>query len=119
MPDEPTTRAESVSANSNQPKRRTNLMVGVLIEIDLRGVERDAALTELREQVVPVFKSLPGFESGTWLTGNGTGKGVSLTLWDTEPHAQAMMHQFGFGSNRYPLSASVVRADVHEVAATA
>jgi heme-degrading monooxygenase HmoA len=93
-------------------------MVGVLIEIDIRGVGGDAALTELREQIVPAFKSLPGFESGTWLTANGGGKVLSLTLWDTEAHAQELIHQFGFGSNRF-MSASVVRYEVHEVAATA
>jgi heme-degrading monooxygenase HmoA len=93
-------------------------MVAVLVEADLRGVEPDAALTELREQIVPAFKSLPGFESGTWLRANGGEKSLSLTLWDTETHAQAMIHQFGMGSNHF-MSAAIVRAEVHEVAATA
>jgi hypothetical protein len=31
-------------------------MVAVLIEIDVRGVERDAAPTELREQIVPAIR---------------------------------------------------------------
>jgi heme-degrading monooxygenase HmoA len=84
----------------------------------MRGVDLDTALTELRDQIVPAFKSLPGFESGTWLSGNGGGKSLSLTLWDTEAHAQAMIHQYGLGSNHL-MSASIVRAEVHEVAATA
>jgi hypothetical protein len=93
-------------------------MVAVLIEIDVRGVDCDATLTEIREESVPAIKSLPGFESGTWLTGNGFGKALSLTLWDTEPHASAMVDRFGVGSNRL-MSGSVVRFEVREVAATA
>jgi hypothetical protein len=93
-------------------------MVAVLIEVDVRGVEPNAGLTALREQIVPGIKSLPGFQSGTWLTGNGAGKGLSLTLWDTETHAQAMVDRFGIGSNP-AMSASVVRCEVREVAAAA
>jgi hypothetical protein len=93
-------------------------MVAVLIEIDVRGVDRDATLTELREQSVPEIKSLPGFESGTWLMGGGFGKVVSLTLWDNQAHASALVDRFGVGSNRL-IGGSVVRFEVHEVAATA
>ena len=93
-------------------------MVAVLIEVDVRGVERDAGLTALREQIVPAIKSLPGFQSGTWLTGNGNGKGLSLTLWNSEAQAQTMVDRFGVGSNPV-MSASVVRCEVCEVAAAA
>ena len=93
-------------------------MVAVLIEFDLRGVERDTVLTRFREQSVPAMKSQPGFESGTWLAADGTGKGLSLTLWDTQAHAAAMHHRFNLGSNRL-MAASVVRLEFREVAATA
>jgi hypothetical protein len=93
-------------------------MVAVLIEVDVRGVERDAGLTALREQIVPAIKSLPGFQSGTWLTGNEDGTGLSLTLWDSEARAQTMVDRFGVGSNPV-MSASVVRCEVREVAAAA
>ena len=93
-------------------------MVAVLIEVDVRGVERDAGLTALREQIIPVIKSLPGFQSGTWLTGNGNGKGLSLTLWNSEAQAQTMVDRFGVGSNP-AMSASVARCEVREVAAAA
>ena len=63
-------------------------MVAVLIEVDVREVERDAGLTALREQIVPAIRSLSGFRSGTWLTGDGDGKGLSLTLWDSDAKAQ-------------------------------
>jgi hypothetical protein len=86
----------------------------------VRGVERDAGLTALREQIVPAIKSLPGFQSGIWLTGNGNGngKGLSLTLWNSEAQAQTMIDRFGVGSNPV-MSASVVRCEVREVAAAA
>jgi hypothetical protein len=93
-------------------------MVAVLIEVDVRAVERDAGLTALREQIVPRIKSLPGFQSGTWLTGNEDGRGLSLTVWDTEAHAQTMVDRFGIGSNP-TMSASVARCEVREVAALA
>ena len=59
-------------------------MYAVLIEVDVRGVPRDAGLQTLREQIIPSIKQLPGFRSGTWLPGNDDGKGLSLTVWDTE-----------------------------------
>jgi len=93
-------------------------MVAVLIEVDVRAVERDAGLTALREQIVPGIKSLPGFQSGTWLTGNEAGRGLSLTVWNTEAHAQTMVDRFGIGSNP-AMSASVARCEVREVAALA
>jgi hypothetical protein len=93
-------------------------MVAVLIEVDVREVEADAGLTALREQIVPAITSLPGFQSGTWLTGNEDGKGLSLTLWDNDAQAQTMIDRFGVGSNPV-MSASVVRCEVREVAAAA
>ena len=71
----------------------------VLIEVDVQGVDEDAGLTTLREQIVPAIKSLPGFRSGTWLPGNEDGKGLSLTVWDTEADAQVMAERFGPGSS--------------------
>jgi hypothetical protein len=90
----------------------------VLIEVDVQGVDEDAGLTTLREQIVPAIKSLPGFRSGTWLPGNEDGKGLSLTVWDTEADAQVMAERFGPGSSP-TAGAAVVRCEVREVAATA
>jgi hypothetical protein len=93
-------------------------MVAVLIESEKRGIDPDATLTEIREQIVPAVKSLPGFVSGTWLTANGYGRAVSLTLWETEPDSRALRERFGGGSNSM-MTDSVVRAEVREIAATA
>jgi hypothetical protein len=93
-------------------------MYAVLIEVDVTGVDRDQGLTALREQIVPAIKAMPGFQSGTWLPGNEDGRGLSLTLWDTEANAKVMADRFGIGSNP-AMSAMVARSEVREVAATA
>jgi hypothetical protein len=93
-------------------------MYAVLIEVDVSGVDRDQGLTALQEQIVPAIKAMPGFQSGTWLPGNEDGKGLSLTLWDTDANAKVMADRFGIGSNP-AMSAMVARCEVREVAATA
>ena len=93
-------------------------MYAVLIEVEVSGVDRDQGLTALREQIVPAIKAMPGFQSGTWLTGNEDGKGLSLTLWETEANGEVMADRFGIGSNP-AMSAMVARCEVREVAATA
>ena len=93
-------------------------MYAVLIEVDVTGVDREGGIQALREQIVPAIRQLPGFQSGTWLTGNEQGKGLSLTVWDTEEHARTMADRFGVGSSP-AMSASVARCEVREVAATA
>jgi hypothetical protein len=103
-----------VSSDRNQ----ASPTCAVLIEVDVRGVERDAGVAALREQIVPAIMGLPGFQFGTWLTGDTSGRGLSLTVWDTEAHAQTMAERFGIGSNP-TVSAAVVRCEIREVAATA
>ena len=93
-------------------------MHAVLIEVDVTGVDPEQGLAALREQIVPAIKAMPGFESGTWLPGNEDGKGLSLTLWDTEANANVMADRFGIGSNP-AMSAMVDRCEVREVGATA
>ena len=70
-------------------------MHAVLIEVDVSGVDRDQGLTALREQIVPAIKAMPGFTSGTWLPGNDEGKGLSLTVWDSDGDARGMAGCFG------------------------
>jgi hypothetical protein len=67
---------------------------------------------------VPAIAQFPGFQSGTWLTGDEHGMGLSLTLWDTEEHARTMAERFGVGSSP-AMSAEVARCEIREVAATA
>ncbi len=87
-----------------------------LIEVDVRGVDREQGLSALRGQVVPAVKSMPGFRAGVWFPGDQDGRGLSVTVWDTEAHAQAMADRFGLGSNP-AAAATVSRCEVREVAA--
>lgn len=93
-------------------------MYAVLIEVDVAGVDRAGGIHALREHIVPAIKQLPGFRSGTWLTGNEEGRGLSLTVWDSEEHARTMAERFGIGASP-TADASVTRCEVREVAATA
>jgi hypothetical protein len=93
-------------------------MFAVLIEVDVAGVDREQGLAVLREQIVPAIRALPGFVSGTWLSGGPEGTGLSLTVWETEAEASVMAERFGPGTSP-TASASVVRCEVREVAATA
>jgi hypothetical protein len=93
-------------------------MYAVLVEVDVSGADSEAGLRALREQIVPAITNLPGFRSGTWLTGNADDVGLSLTLWETKANADRMAEQFGVGASPRQ-GASVVRCEVREVAATA
>ena len=92
-------------------------MHAVLIEVDVAGVDPEQGLKALRERILPAISALPGFQSGTWLTGGVDGKGLSLTLWDSKENARAMAEHFGPGSSP-SANASVVRFELREVAAT-
>ncbi|MBV9095952.1 MAG: hypothetical protein JO132_19120 [Streptosporangiaceae bacterium] len=93
-------------------------MHAVLIEVDVSGVDPAAGLKGLHEQIVPAIRSLAGFRSGVWLTGNEAGLGLSLTVWDTREQAEAMAGMFGPGASPQA-GASVRRCEIREVAATA
>lgn len=91
-------------------------MYAAVIEVDVRGVDREQGLKGLREQIVPAVTGMPGFRAGVWLPGNDEGRGFSLTVWDTEMQARAMADRFGPGSNP-AAGAAVARCEVREVAA--
>lgn len=93
-------------------------MYAALIEVNVTGVDRDAGIAGLRNQLVPAIKRMPGFVSGTWLLGGTEGRGLSLTVWATEGDAQAFANQFEVGASPQT-GAAVARSEVREVAATA
>jgi hypothetical protein len=93
-------------------------MYATLIEIDVRGVDRDEGLRGLREGIVPAISAMPGFHSGVWLTGNDAGLGLSLTVWESEAGVQAMAERFGVGASPQA-NAGVTPCEVREVATTA
>jgi len=90
----------------------------VLIEVNVAGVDLEAGLQAIRGQLVPAIRGMPGFRSGTWLTGNEQGLGLSLTFWDSDEHATAFAARFGVGANPQA-SAVIERCELREIAATA
>jgi len=61
---------------------------------------------------------MTGFLSGTRLTGDQRGRGLSLTVWETDQHAREFANRFGPGASPQA-GASVERCELREVAATA
>lgn len=93
-------------------------MHAVLIEVNVADVDPEQGMQGLRERIVPAIASMPGFHSGTWLTGGENGLGLSLTVWDTVEDAGAFADRFGEGSSPAG-GASVTRCETREVVATA
>jgi heme-degrading monooxygenase HmoA len=99
-------------------RRKNKHMHATLIVVDVTGVGREEGIAGLRNHLVPAIKAMPGFVSGTWLTGGTDGHGLSLTVWATETDAQAFADRFRVGASPQD-GAAVVRSEVREVAATA
>lgn len=93
-------------------------MQAVLVEVNVSGVDRDEGVQALRERIVPAISQMSGFKSGTWLTGNERGTGLSLTLWETNEQAKAFAQRFGEGTSPQA-GAFVERCEIRDVAATA
>ena len=49
----------------------------------------DQARKIFAESVIPVAKQQPGFKGALFLTDPNTGKGMSVTLWETEAEMKA------------------------------
>jgi hypothetical protein len=95
-------------------------MVALLLEVEEEPVvERDAILTAIREESVPAVKRVPGFVSGTWVLGNGSGKWLALILFDTAAHAQGTLDRLSDHRGRALTGGPIVRFEVREIAATA
>jgi heme-degrading monooxygenase HmoA len=59
-----------------------------LLEIDTMRVDMDDAVDVFREDVLPGLREQPGFE-GVAVLVTPEGKGMILTLWETEDEAAA------------------------------
>jgi hypothetical protein len=63
-------------------------MHAALVSVRVVPEAQESALTMLREQIVPMVASAPGFIAGYWLeTQNEVG--LSVLLFDTEENARA------------------------------
>ena len=62
-------------------------MHAVVVSVTIN--EPEAALANLRENVVPATSGAPGFVSGTWFNA-GEGKGSSVIVYETEEAARTV-----------------------------
>ena len=63
-------------------------MHAALVRVSIPGGANDARLKNLREQVVPMVSSSPGFVAGYWLDVVDD-KGFAFVLYDDEASAKA------------------------------
>ena len=63
-------------------------MHAALVRVSIPGGATDARLKNLREQVVPMVSSAPGFVAGYWLDVVDD-KGFAFVLYDDEASAKA------------------------------
>jgi heme-degrading monooxygenase HmoA len=49
----------------------------------------DTGIKMINEQIIPEAKKISGFAGGYWCIDRSTGKGVSLTLWESEEAMKA------------------------------
>jgi hypothetical protein len=87
-------------------------MHAVLVNVTV--LDRDAAVKELEEQVVPTVSSAPGFVAGYW-TALPNGKGRGTILFDSEGAAQAAAGQVQGARD----AVTIDSVDVGEVVANA
>ncbi len=72
----------------------------------------EAALTRLaQEQLLPAYRSLPGFQSMMNGADRTTGRLLSITTWDTEQHAQAVAEAAPIRELLSPFQAAGVEFD--------
>ena len=55
----------------------------------LQPGKTDESIRIYRDSVVPAAKKQKGFKGGLLLTDRNTGKGISVSLWDTEADMKA------------------------------
>ena len=59
------------------------------VVVDVTVNDRDRSLAALREQVVPMVSSVPGFIAGYWMEA-GPDNGHSIAVFESEDAAQAV-----------------------------
>ncbi len=59
-------------------------MYARVLTVQLQPGKKEEAIQIYRDSTVPSAKQLPGFKNALFLTDDTTGKGISITLWETE-----------------------------------
>ena len=68
-------------------------MHAVAVRVTIK--DRDAAISELHERVVPTVSGAPGFVAGYWFTLPNDDQGRGVIVFDSEETAQAAAAQVG------------------------
>jgi hypothetical protein len=63
-------------------------MYAAVVSVSIDEAVQDSAEASLKEEIVPMVKSAPGFVAGYWLAPED-GKATSMVLFDTEEQARA------------------------------
>ncbi len=63
-------------------------MHAAMVKVDIKGGVNDARLKNLRENVVPMVSSAPGFVAGYWLD-EADDHGLAFILFEDEASAKA------------------------------
>ena len=87
-----------------------------LIEVDNSAEDPEAGRRGLRDELLPVLQTMPGFESAVLMTAYERGRGVAVVVFDTLEHASALTAGVTVGQPLRP-GVSVTRVEVLEVAA--
>ncbi|WP_240163502.1 antibiotic biosynthesis monooxygenase family protein [Spirosoma taeanense] len=64
-------------------------MYARIIQVPLKPEHVTDAIDYFRDSVGPALKQQDGFKNSRFLTDSSTGKGLMVTLWETEQHRQA------------------------------
>jgi heme-degrading monooxygenase HmoA len=92
----------------------------LMTEAPVAGPDQaEAAIRAAREQAVPVYQKLPGFKGAYVLLDRETGKGGTVTLWETEANAQAVdaaLAQVQAQATRQLNITQPLKSEIYEVA---
>jgi heme-degrading monooxygenase HmoA len=77
----------------------------------------DQGIKMIEEQIIPEAKKLPGFKGGYWCMDRETGKGMSITLWESLEALRATEQTAGQlrESARQEMDAPEMQVSVYEV----
>ena len=64
-------------------------MHAVYVTVNIAAGQFENARKHLHVEVVPRVKQAPGLVKAYWTVGAGATQGVSLLVFDTQPHAEA------------------------------
>lgn len=82
-----------------------------IAEVEFTDDDLDASRRMLSEGLIPVAKSLPGFQSGVWTRAGR--KGIGTIVFDTEDNAKA--GQATIEENRPAEAPRIAQSGIYEV----